>query len=99
CGEKITFIPVPGFIPKNDDATRSRYMPVNLDDKKPHFARCKLNRELAELKRQSSAASKDRSKSSQDAAPKGKRSLTAGQKAEPQQGEMFDAANTATPRN
>jgi hypothetical protein len=43
CGERIGFEPRPGFVVKGEP----RYFPVNANDRKPHFTRCRINQDLA----------------------------------------------------
>lgn len=77
CGERIDFMPRPGFVPTG----QPRYFPINFDDRKPHYARCKLTLELREAKSPSK--------------PKKPRGAEPAAIVTPQR-EMFDATGTAT---
>ena len=46
CGEPITFLLRGGFVRRGEP----RHYPVNLDDKLPHWRRCKINQDLQAAK-------------------------------------------------
>lgn len=82
CGLKIRLERRPGFIKRGDP----KYFPVNADDGRPHWRRCKLNQEIRDMKRQMSARRMAEKKAKLAAKAAGPVKPT-----EPTQREMFDA--------
>jgi hypothetical protein len=90
CGEPIQFMPRSGFI----RAGEPKYFPVNADDRKPHWKRCRIRQDLSEARRPKSRGPKGLPSDKQGSlTPAGGEKLRTER---PVQGDLLDAIKTRT---